>query len=409
MALSRRWVSLLLAAALCGCASREAVLVLQDIGAGTGPSRLKSSTPAPSRTPIAYTIDGRAGRADLYLPGAGAPLAGIVLVPGAVPEGKDHQSLVALATTFARARFAVLTPELSGYRDLKMRPAHVRELADAMRYLADRADLSHGGRVGFGAFSYAVGPAVLAALERDTRSHVRFILGVGGYHDLRAAIRFFTTGYFEESGMPRRVEPSEYGKLVLARSLVDHLREPMDRALIDAMVEAKLADPAADIAALGERLGPEGQSVYRLVTNTDPGATSRLLQALPASARATIDALTLADKDLGKLAARLILVHGRNDPLIPFPETLALAGSVQASQSHAVILNRVLGHVDLGFSDIWSLRFWREELPDAFRLLRTVDLVLDEREEAAHAEQRGERSASSPGGFRAKVAYVKVR
>jgi hypothetical protein len=149
--------------------------------------------------------------------------------------------------------------------------------------------------------------------------------------------------------------------------------------------------------------------VYRLVTNTDPRATFRLLQALPASARATIDALTLADKDLGKLAARLILVHGRNDSLIPFPETLALARSVQPSQSHAVILNSVLGHVDLGFSAMWSLRFWREELPDAFRLLRAVDLVLGEREGAAHAEQRRERSASSPGGFRVKVAYVKVR
>ena len=370
---------LLLLVALWGCASREAVLVLQDIGAGAGPSRLKASTSEPSRTPVAYAVDGRAGSGDLYLPGDGSPQAGIVLVPGSVREGKDHERLVAFAKTFARARFAVLTPALSGYRELKMHPAHVRELADALRYLAGRDDLAHGGRVGFGAFSYAVGPAVLAALEDDTRARVRFILGVGGYYDLRAAIRFFTTGYFEEDGEPRQREASEYGKLVLARSITDHLRDPTDRAIIDAMVEARLADPAADPAALSEQLSPEGATVYRLLTNSDPHATPGLLQALPEGARATIDALTLVGKDLGKLEARLTLVHGRNDPLIPFPETLALARAVPFAQVQTIVINRILGHVDVSFSDVWSWRFYREEVPDAFRLLRAVDLVLRER------------------------------
>ena len=163
-------------------------------------SRLKRSTAEPSRTPISYTIDGRSNSGDLYLPGEGVPEAGVVLVPGAVPEGKDHESLVELAHTLARVRFAVLTPELSGYRDLEIRPDQVREVADAFRYLVGPADLSPDGRAGIGAFSFAVGPAVLAALEEDTRDRVRFVFGVGGYHDLRLAIRFFTTGYFEDNG-----------------------------------------------------------------------------------------------------------------------------------------------------------------------------------------------------------------
>jgi hypothetical protein len=349
------------------------------MAAAEGESRLERSTREPSRAPISYLIDGRENSGDLYLPGEGTPEAALVLVPGAVPEGKDHERLVELALTLARVRFAVLTPELKGYRDLEIRPEQVREVADAFRYLVQREDLSPGGRAGIGAFSFAVGPAVLAALEDDIRDRVRFVFGVGGYHDLRLAISFFTTGYFEADGDLRHAEPSEYGRLVFAKSVQGQLRDPTDRATLGAMVEARMRDATADLSSLAGGLGQEGQSVYRLLTNADPGRTLELIRELPEETVATIDALTLADKELGGLAARLILVHGKSDPLIPYSESIALARAAP-SRSRVIIVNHVLGHVDLGFSRLLSVQFWTQELPDGFRLLRAVSLLLQERE-----------------------------
>ena len=367
---------------LAGCAvfDREAWLVLGDIGAGPEQSRLKEVTPAPTRKPVTYVVEGRHGAGDLYLPAAGAAEAGIVLVPGAVPDGKDDARLVALATTLARARFAVLAPELSGYRELRVRPGHVREVADAFRYLSSQDALAPGGRAGIGAFSYAVGPAVLAAAEVDTRDRVRFVVGVGGYYDLHAAIRFLTTGYFEENGTPRYLRPEEYGRLVFARTALDYLSQPTDRAVIDAMVDARLADRAADISTLARGLGSEGRAVYHLLINTDPDQTAQLLAALPPALAAAIEALSLEGKDLSKLSARLILLHGQNDPLIPYTESIALGRAVRAPLAQVFIIRRILGHVELSFSDAFSGQFWSEELPDAWRLLRAVRLLLRERE-----------------------------
>jgi hypothetical protein len=42
------------------------------------------------------------------------------------------------------------------------------------------------------AFSYAAGPAILAALEAEIRERTGFILAVGGYHDLGQVLTFFT-------------------------------------------------------------------------------------------------------------------------------------------------------------------------------------------------------------------------
>lgn len=407
--LPARCALLLCLLSVAGCAlqrHRDAVLVLGDIAAGAGPSGLKERTPQPSRTPIAYTIDGRTHTGDLYLPGEGKPEAGIVLVPGMVQEGKDAPNFVTFATTLARARFAVVAPQLSGHRDLRIEPGQAREVADAFRHLVDREDLSPEGRAGIAGISYALGPVVLAALEDDIRQRVRFILGVGGYHDLRTAIRFVTTGYFEVDGSPRSVKSSQYGKLVFVKSVLQDLHDPKDRAIFEEIVEVKLKDFNADISPLAEELGPEGMSVHRLLTNTDPRLTPQLIAALPPATVATIDALTLSDRDLTRLSARLLLVHGKNDTLIPYPESVALGSAVAPSRARVFVLNGVLGHVDLTLSHFFSLQFWSKELPDAWRLFRAANLLLKEREQPAVAQTAKQAKALIAADVRGKKAPV---
>ena len=141
-----------------------------------------------------------------------------------------------------------------------------------------------------------------------------------------------------------------------------------------------MKNPASDVSALAGALGPEGQSVYRLLTNADPERTAALISDLPEETVAMIDALTLADKDLHALRARLILVHGKNDELIPYTESIALAGAAAPSRSRVIVVNNALGHVDLRFSGLLSAQFWTQELPDAFRVLRAVALLMRERE-----------------------------
>lgn len=372
------------ALALAGCSavpSGEAFRVLADLGAGSGESRLKSATPPPRRSAIAYEVDGRPHTADLYLPGEGAPAAGIVLVPGAVPEGKDEPRFVAFAESLARSRFAVVAPELSGFRKLRIRPADAREVADAFAWLADRADLAPGGRAGIGALSYAVGPALLAAMEPDVAPRVGFVVGIGGYHDLERTIRFFTTGHFDADGRPDYREPQDYGRLVLVMSALPYLESAADRAKLEAMVDAVIRDRDADLEPLAARLGPEGRSLYDLAANTDPARFDALFAAAPPRLREDVRELSVSRRDFARLRARLILLHGMNDPLIPYTESVALAEAAAPGQARLWLIRRVLGHVDLSLSHLFTWEFLTVELPDLWRMAQAVDALLAERGE----------------------------
>ena len=141
----------------------EAAWVLQDLAAGEGDSRLKQRTPEPARRTVTYTVQGRTYRGHLYVPAQPA-LAGLVLVPGVAERGWNDPRLVAFATTLARVRFLVLVPDLPNLRALRVQAEDAQGVADAFVQLRARAEFPASGRAGIGAFSYAVGPAVLAAL-----------------------------------------------------------------------------------------------------------------------------------------------------------------------------------------------------------------------------------------------------
>jgi hypothetical protein len=73
-------------------------------------------------------------------------------------------------------------------------------------------------------------------------------------------------------------------------------------------------------------------------------------------------------------------VHGRNDNLIPYSETLALAQAAPQAKATVWLIGRLLGHVDLSAGRVLSWQFVSQALPDIWRMLRAVAALLGERD-----------------------------
>lgn len=343
----------------------EAIGVLNDIATTT------AAETTPRAIPVRYqgAAAGRTG--DLFaLDGS---RAGLVLVPGASEAGKDDPRLRAFAESLARAGFVVLVPEIETLRRLLVRPEDAEEIADAVVYLSRRLATDGAARIGIAAISYATGPAVLAALDARIRRKVGFIIAVGGYHDIDAVVTYFTTGYFRDApGQPWRYQrPNVYGKWVFVRSNLSRVRDNDDRELLSAISRRKLTDPTADTKALEARLGREGRGLMALLTNTDPDAIPALITGISPAIRRDMAGLDLDRHDLTGLAANLILIHGRDDTIIPYTESVALAAAAAPDRASLFLVDG-LDHVDLrpaGLAD--TLTLWRA----VYRLLKERDKI----------------------------------
>jgi hypothetical protein len=357
----------LVAAACSPARLQESIRVLADIEAGHGPSPLKAVTPAPQRTAVKYVVDDHTWEADLYQPGAPAR-GGIVLVPGLTPKGRDDTRLVAFATTLARARFIVLVPELKRMRALTVTADDARPIADAIVHLTE---VRGGKPVGIAAVSFGVGPAVLALQEPATEGRVRFAMTIGGYYDLTDLVTFVTTGAYRDATATgwRRRPPKHYGKWIFVLSNAQRVADINDRVLLTEMARLRLDDPAAPVDHLAAGLGGEGQAVYRLLTNTEPERVPALVADLPPAMTAEIARLDLKRRDLSRLAVDFVIVHDRDDRIIPETHARALASALPPGRARVSLVDS-LDHAQTGPTD----------LLDGLKLVEAVYTVLGMRE-----------------------------
>ena len=221
-----------------------------------------------------------AGPADGFTPRTVFSPTPLVLVHGVTAEGKDDPRARRAAQLLARAGFDVTLPTIAGLTRGRLRPDDVRPVLAALA-AAERPAVVVAVSVGSG-------PALLAAADPRVRDRVALVVTLGGYGSAPELVRFYLTG--------------EYGYAAISG------RRTHDPELVRAFIAAN-----ADIAA-------------------DPPGVRTLLEAL-SPVRVARD-----------ITARLLLVHARDDALVPFTESLRLADASQGERTTLVIVD-VMGHV----------------------------------------------------------------
>jgi pimeloyl-ACP methyl ester carboxylesterase len=357
--------------------SLDALDFLADMMAAGQPSRLTRRTATPTRTPVEVPLPGGGfNPADLYT-GAQAPRCGLLLVPGVARGGKDEPRMVALAERFARLGFAVLVPHLATLNQLNVRPYHRDLIVASFAHLASRPEWCPEGRAGIGGLSFAMGTGTLAALDPAIADRVRFIFCIGGYFDLLAQCRFATTGWHRPVAPGGRrgpwtyTRPDHYGRWVLGAGLATHIADPDSQAAFRAMVDRRLPDASAPLDDLDARLtDPDARALLAYVDRNDQEVYEARWEALPGPMRQDLTELDVSTRDLTPLRARLILVHGLIDNLIPPEHSAALHHAVPAGQSHLYMVGG-LRHVTMQ----------RPGPLGVYRLLAAVTDMLRERAE----------------------------
>jgi pimeloyl-ACP methyl ester carboxylesterase len=320
-----------------GAGGRAACFLAEFLTQGARPC-LSARTGPPAREALPL---GPAGAADLWRPAAPEAHPTLVLVHGLTPEGKDDPRLRWAASLLARGGFRVVVPDLPALRALRLRPDDAAVVAAALRQAA--ADPAAGaGRIALVAVSVGSQPALAAAASPGVSDRLRLVVTLGGYAEARELVRYFTTGAYRLGTLAGQVRHDPAAVRTFLGTNLDLVRDPTDRAAVAAALEGQPLPASA---------GVEARAVLAVLANRDPARLDALLAALPAETRGLLDALSPA-RVVGRLRARLLLVHGRDDPAIPFTESLRLAAAADPARTRLVLVH-LLAHVE-GRAPAWT-------------------------------------------------------
>ncbi len=252
---------------------------------------LSRLTDAPTRRRL--TVRGM----DFEVLSASPAHASLVLVHGFAPAGNRDPRLQTAAALLARAGFAVVVPTIAGLTQGRLRPEDVEPVVTALALRPPPVTLV--------AVSVGAGPALLAATDPRVSDRVETVVVLGGYASARELVRYFLTGAYAFGDVrgETRHDPEVVRAFITANA--DLVDVPLRRAL-----------EAGDVTAVETALA----------------ALAPLLDALS------------PERVAPHIPGRLILIHGRGDPAVPYTETLRLAAARRGDTT--VVLVGVIGHVE---------------------------------------------------------------
>ncbi|HSE02718.1 MAG TPA: hypothetical protein VLK35_01090, partial [Methylomirabilota bacterium] len=254
---------------------------------------LSALTREPAVRSLPATAGPRPVAVDLHVRDSLLRPPGLVLIHGLSPQGKDDARLRAAAGLLARAGWAVAVPTVEGLTVLRLRPEDAGAVSASVRAL----DAAGYRRVALLGVSLGAGPALLAAADPAIAGRLSAVMALGGYASAVELLRYTLTGAYafgEQAG-----------------------RAP-------AVLEPAIAQFAR---ANGELMNEAGR---RLLDNRDPALVDERVRALSPRTQALLDTLSPA-ASIARLQAPLFLVHGRQDPAVPFTESLRLEAAARSA------------------------------------------------------------------------------
>ncbi len=280
----------------------------------------------------------------LYVPRGRKDPPGIVLAHGVHYKGIDEPRLVRFARTIAESGIAVYTPLLAEIADYHIDPATIDDIGGAAITLRGWCGKTSVGVMGL---SFAGGLSLLAAADPRYASSISFVVAVGAHDSLERVARFFVEDEIAEpSGAKLAMKAHDYGAVVLMYGYVDRFFTERDVPMARNALRELLHENFDEAKKLALELSPEAAAKMQLVfDHREDVLGPEILRVVQTSA--PMMARVSPHGNLSGLRARVFLLHGAGDSVIPPSETRWLAVDAPLGAVENALVSQAIQHVEL--------------------------------------------------------------
>jgi pimeloyl-ACP methyl ester carboxylesterase len=203
------------------------------------------------------------------------------------------------------------------------------------------------GPVGVIGFSFAGGLALLAAADRRYTHDIGFVAAIGAHDDMLRVARFFFTDQIQDiNGKTILMPAHQYGGGVLAYTKAEEFF-PGEAEIARAALRDWLMGENDRLKTSEAKLSPAARARFDLFRSHQFSASMTDLLRIVEESREEMAAVS-PHGHLANLHARVYLLHGTQDNVIPATEMDWLASDVPPHLLEAKVLSPAIVHVEPG-------------------------------------------------------------
>tara|TARA_Y100001970_G_scaffold254549_1_gene330378 strand:+ start:107 stop:1168 length:1062 start_codon:yes stop_codon:yes gene_type:complete len=255
----------------------------------------------------------------------------IIIFPGASPYAEEHPGVLMLGNSLSKAGYNVYLPRIPDLKKLLLSKENVDWFAHCYMELV-KTKIQNKKNIMIVGLSY--GGATLLRATLDKRMQItppKSILAYGTYYSINTGLDFFINGIINYQNKTYKIKPHEWGMIVMFYNFINTLDSTMNTDLLKEILYHRIND---EFDLIEQKAKSLNKAENLLLSNILEGKLTQemrvLIDKMIDKNRDTLSFLSPEkwSKDIDK---KVFIMHGANDSMVPFTESILLHENLKNS------------------------------------------------------------------------------
>jgi len=254
----------------------------------------------------------------------------IIIFPGASPYAEEHPGMIMLGHSLRNAGYNVFLPRIPNLKNLILVKENVDWFSHCYQELLKHRSINN--QVMVVGLSYGGANLLKASMDKKMQNPPpKSILSYGTYFSIETALDFFITGKIKYKNKTYLITPHEWGIIVIFYNFLKTINTKYDSTNITLLLKYRIEDKDDLVNDIKDTLSTNDQDLVNKILN---GKIDQNIKHL-------IEEMILKNKELleylspknwvKNVDTKTFIIHGANDSMVPFTESVQLANNITNS------------------------------------------------------------------------------
>tara|TARA_B100000029_G_scaffold362544_1_gene355567 strand:- start:185 stop:1252 length:1068 start_codon:yes stop_codon:yes gene_type:complete len=268
----------------------------------------------------------------------------IIIFPGASPSAEKHPGIINLASIIAKLGYQVYIPRIPPLKKLNISEINIDWFAHAYEQILNRDEID-SNNVTITGISYGGSLLLNSSLDKRMNSpKPKSLLIYGAAYEIDTGLDFLLSGKLTHNNNTIHITPNEWGITVILHNYLKNIDVGFDTKAIREILTYRIADDMKTVDRLKEKLNSHDKEFVNNVLNaTYNEEIEKIVKEIIFQERDNLQKISPKIFS-NKIDNKVFIMHGANDSMVPFTESVKMGKDIQNSE---VLISYLYEHKEI--------------------------------------------------------------